>query len=360
VDSQFYNLKEFRTEFNSFVKTHTQRIVITSHVSPDDDAIASVLATFYYINNYLEISEDRIKIIISGPKEPRWSYFKNFEKIEFVEDIYKSLVADDLIIVLDTKELDRITNFPEKIQGLRLKSICIDHHKSDLKEGTTYYKILSYPEITYTSNAEALYWLFFHSFRTKLSKEICEILLLGIYGDTGSFTYITGKGGTSSFIAAKNLIEAGNIEVESLKSEYSKLKLGSLKVLGILLKNLAEQKIEGWPPFVVSFIEKTESNKFTDEEYSNGVGIFKRYLNTIEDLDWGFYLRYNRQEKAWGISFRAKKGSVNVREIAEHFGGGGHDQAAGGKLEAIKSKKSDFYVEQILEYLKNNKPTLTK
>lgn len=359
MDQKVYDLKNFRTEFNGFVKSHTDRIVITSHISPDDDAISSVLSIYYYLSKYLEIPEERIKIIISGPNEPRWAYFKNFEKIEFVEDIYSSLTAKDLIIVLDTKELDRISNFPEKIHNLKLKSVCIDHHNSELKEGTTYYQILSYPEITYTSNAEAIYWTLFHTFKAKLSKEICEILLLGIYGDTGSFTFIRGEKDTSSFIAAKNLIETGKIEVDSLKSKYSKLKLESVKVLGILLHNLSKQKVEEWPPFAVSFIEEGESEKFTDEEYSNGVGIFKRYLNTIETLEWGFYLRYNRQEKAWGISFRSEQGSVNVRKIAEHFGGGGHDQAAGGKLEVVKGKKAEYYIDQILEYLKNNKPTLT-
>ena len=59
---------EFSKKFQQLVGS-SSRILITSHTNPDDDSIASVLATFYFLKKFNP--EKNIEIIYSGEKVSR-------------------------------------------------------------------------------------------------------------------------------------------------------------------------------------------------------------------------------------------------------------------------------------------------
>src|SRR3989344_3412753 len=125
---------EFVEEFKDLVKKN-KSIVIVSHKSPDDDSISSVLGIYVYLTEFLKIDEAKIR----------------------------------------------------KINSFKGTTICIDHHprpenKFDLHMVVT----------PCSSCAEMIYRLFFEKERL-LNKETCEILLLGMIGDTGVFKFVDSK-----------------------------------------------------------------------------------------------------------------------------------------------------------------------
>ena len=54
-----------------------KKIVISSHISPDDDSISSVLSMYYYITRFLNVSPDNVRMINTGKESDRWNSFKD-------------------------------------------------------------------------------------------------------------------------------------------------------------------------------------------------------------------------------------------------------------------------------------------
>lgn len=340
---------KFKRQFDVEVK-NAQSIVITSHFSPDDDSIASVLATYYYLINYLKVDSSKVRIIYTGELNDNWVSLMNFEKIEFVDDLYNFVNKDNLLIVLDGNGFKRFSR-KEEMRQFKGKTICIDHHPVPSDQFD-----LQLVAKQYTSTSEILYRLFYDS--EKLNKEICEIILIGLIGDTGNFRYIDHTKAEVMHIAEK-LIREGEINVDSFCSRFQKINKNAYQVLIELMKNSQILNIEGWPDFVLSSIDmnKCIKNKYSDNDISEGSSNFTNYLRAIDGVNWGMVITPRLHDMTHSVSFRSSPGSVVTREIGEKMGiGGGHDRASGGK---ILTKNTKTAVKTILDWMKKNKPSFS-
>ena len=97
---------EFKIEFFKLIE-NSQNILITSHISPDEDAIASVLSMYEILSN--KYTAKNIRIAISSEPQDRLKIFKHYEKIEFVNDISNHLTDTDLLIMLDGSQHARFS-----------------------------------------------------------------------------------------------------------------------------------------------------------------------------------------------------------------------------------------------------------
>ena len=121
-------MEEFNKKFWELVR-QANKIVITSHVSPDDVAIASVLALWQIIQQ--KQPTKKTGIIITGQKTERFAGFTNFKQINFVQDLSQELDEVDLLIMLDGSEYYRFTHQVEELKkNLPANTICLDHHSS--------------------------------------------------------------------------------------------------------------------------------------------------------------------------------------------------------------------------------------
>lgn len=325
-------------------------IVITSHFSPDDDSISSVLATYYYLINYVKIDPSKVRIIYTGEMNDNWESLTNFEKIEFVDDLYNFVKKDDLLIVLDGNGYKRFSR-KEEMDQFKGRTICIDHHPIPSNQFD-----IQLIAKQYTSTSEVLYRLLFES--EKLTKEISEIILLGLIGDTGNFRYINHTNASVMHIAEK-LIMAGEINVDSFCNRFQKINKNAYQVLIELMKNSQITKVEGWPDFVSSSIDmkKCVKYKYSDNDISEGSSNFTNYLRAVEDVNWGMVITPRLHDMTHSVSFRSSPGSVVTREIGEKMGiGGGHDRASGGK---ILTKNTKTAVKTILDWMKENRPSFS-
>ena len=342
---------EFVEEFKDLVKKN-KSIVIVSHKSPDDDSISSVLGIYVYLTEFLKIDEAKIRMIYSGKKTESWNYFKNYEKVEFVNDISEELKEENLLIILDASGWMRLSN-DQKINGFKGTTICIDHHprpenKFDLHMVVT----------PCSSCAEMIYRLFFEKERL-LNKETCEILLLGMIGDTGVFKFVDRK--TSSILKAANkLVDMGEVSIQELCSKFQKYSQESYEVLKELMKNSTFEEIDGWPKFIYSFVDLdfVKKNGFDDNMISQGSGLFvHNFTREVVGVDWGFSVTPKLITNDYSISVRSLPGSVSARAFMERTKfGGGHDRAAGGKIAAENLRQA---LKIMMEWMKNNKPKLS-
>lgn len=352
-------LKQFKIDFDEIVKNHKGRIVISSHINPDDDSISSVLSLYTYFKDLKQIS-NAVEIYYSNKKVDRWEKFKYFEKINFVEDISQILNKEDLLIILDCQGYYRISNFPEKIIELNIATVVIDHHKTT--PDRDYTLTLCYPKIFASSNAEIMYCVFYKQ-ELGLQTNVAEVLLFGIYGDTGNFRFITSES-VDVFIFAKEIIQKGNVKVDNLQS---KLENSHKKVYELLGKMLINQKVftvEKWGKFTTSVLSIKETNSYLKEDVSSAKGIYGvHYSKSVKGTGWGLLITPNlTNTREWNVSCRSQPGFPNVRFIAQALDevGGGHDAAAGATLREEKYGRldEDRALQIILDYLKSHKPKI--
>lgn len=341
--------QEFKESFDSLI-LNSESIVITSHFSPDDDSIASVLSVYYYFNSFLKIDEAKLKIIYTGEKNDKWSSLVNFDKVRFVDDLANYLKKTDTLIVLDGGSFKRFSRKNE-IESFQGKTVCIDHHPMPGNQFD-----LQLVAKQYTSTSEIIYRLLYGD--KALARDICEILLLGIVGDTGSFRFINNTTAGVLSIAEK-LITMGEINVDSFIGKFEKINKKSYQILIELMKNSKIEKIKNWPDFVCSFIDMEEClrNDYSDNDISEGSSYFTRYLRAVNGVEWGMVITPRLHDMTHSVSFRSSPGSVVTREIGEKMEiGGGHDRASGGK---ILTNSTEIAINSILNWMKKNKPSFS-
>jgi phosphoesterase RecJ-like protein len=157
-----------------------------------------------------------------------------------------------------------------------------------------------------------------------LDKTIGTCIYTGILTDSGSFRFPKTTGNTHRIVA--ELIDLGveNTEIPSLLFDNSGF--GRLQILGQALQNM--KVIEQYNTAYTT-LSQDELNSFN---YVKGdtEGIVN-YGLSIKGILFAAIFIENSEEKIIKISFRSQ-GGFDVNQFARnHFNGGGHQNAAGGK-----------------------------
>lgn len=340
---------EFRQSFLEKVKS-SGKIVIASHKSPDDDSISSVLTMYWYLVEELKVKAE-VSIVYTGEQLDSWSYFKNFEKIQFVDDLANHLEGVDTLILVDGSGWGRFSR-NENISDFSGFTICIDHHQTPEDKFD-----LHLVDSKKLANAELLYRLFLEE--VELDKEISEVVLLGILGDTGIFKFVNSDN-AGVFEVAQKLVENGKINIQELAAKFQKYSEKSYVGLVELIKNSKFESIQGWPKFIYSHMSRdfVNANGLGDNDVSVASGLFSvHFTRSIEGVDWGVVITPLQESERFSLSLRSLPGSANVREMMEKTGyGGGHDRAAGGAIEAENVEEA---IEELFSWMKENKPKLS-
>ncbi|MEI6022594.1 MAG: DHH family phosphoesterase [bacterium] len=344
-------LSLFREEFWNYIE-QGDTIVITAHISPDDDSIGSVLATYTILT--AKYPQKNISIIYTAEKLEKYTIFHNFDKIVFVSDISEHLAGVDTLITLDVCGFARVSKNPEVLRSVPVR-LCIDHHGS-MPDDFTCGLIVP----AYSSNSELVYTAL--EGEKYLDKNLAEIVMLGILGDTGNLTHIDA-GQTQVFSIVKKLVEVGDIRIDSFLSRYRTIPKNIVPLLQEFVKNTTYANIENWPSLQYSFVNRDfmEKNNFSDEDMSAASHIYMgQYLPRIENQQWGFVFS-PRNDGGVRMSSRSLSGSVNVRVFSEALGiGGGHDRASGANFKPENDEKIQVApcIEKVLEFMKTTTPTI--
>jgi phosphoesterase RecJ-like protein len=336
----------FRESFFALVK-NAENIIITSHYSPDDDSIGSVLSLYQILkNNY---QNKNIRIIYTGVPVSRYSVIPYFEHIEWVSDVSEYVKHSDVWVFLDANQYGRFSKQSDILEQVSV-SICIDHHASLPDKFSL---VLIDPTITSTS--ELIYRAF--DLENNITKDLAQSVLLGILGDTGNFSYVPPSQ-SGVFLIAKHLVETVGMPIDGFRARYGGIPKRIIPLLQELVKNTTYSNISGWPDGQYSFIDRDvlSMSQYSDEDISAASHIYMgQYLPRVEGYTWGFVIT-PRTDSTCRMSGRSLPGSVNVRDLHERLGiGGGHDRASGGYFVEIDPS---VCILKVLEWMKENKPLL--
>ena len=310
----------------------SKSIILTAHINPDGDALGSLLAFYFMIDDFCKKNnmEKMIKIVVDD-KLPK--YMRHFEDTELIwsyekfgEEFKHNFQNDekfDLFISLDCANEERYGKAIE-IKKLSKKSINIDHHISNTEHAD-----FNYVE-DICSTGELLYQ-FLEIFEIELREKIAKYMYLGIINDTGNFRHDNVTEHT--FFVCSKLIGAGvnNHKIANIIFEVSEKKVG---FIGELYKN---KKINERYKFINYYLTQEKMKELSiEKDDTDGAA---EMLLKIEGMELSLFVRENVDGSLKG-SFRAND-KYNVNKIASIFGGGGHIKAAG--------FKTNLSFEEILE-----------
>jgi phosphoesterase RecJ-like protein len=297
-----------------------KKIVIIPHRGPDGDAMGSTLGLYHFLvkNNH--------QATVIAPNDfpdflawlPGSETVKIFEKD--TQNCTKILEEAELIFTLDFNAFHRTGEMEHTLAKLTAPFVMIDHHQKPDD-----YAAFTYSDTSFGSTCEMVYnFISFLDKKQDLDKTIATCIYTGILTDSGSFRFPGTTGNTHRIIA--ELIDLGveNTQIPVLlfdNSSYSRLQL-----LGRALQNLK-----------VLEDHKTSYTSLTQDEldsfhYVKGdtEGIVN-YGLSIKGIVFTAIFIENKEEKIIKISFRSQ-GGFDVNQFArDHFNGGGHSNAAGGR-----------------------------
>ncbi|TRX37463.1 bifunctional oligoribonuclease/PAP phosphatase NrnA [Flavobacterium sp. ZT3R18] len=299
-----------------------KKIAIIPHRGPDGDAMGSTLALYHFL-----LKNNQHPVVVSPNEFPDFlAWMPGSETVKIYEkdkeNCTKLLEEAELIFTLDFNALHRVGEMEQVLEKLTAPFIMIDHHQRP-DDYATY----TYSDVAFGSTCEMVYnFISFLDKKQDLDKTIATCIYTGILTDSGSFRFPKTTGTTHRIIA--ELIDLGveNTVIPTLlfdNSSYSRLQL-----LGRALQNMK-----------VMMDHKTSYTSLTQEElnsfdYIKGdtEGIVN-YGLSIKGIVFAAIFIENKEEGIIKISFRSQ-GNFDVNQFArDHFQGGGHSNAAGGKSE---------------------------
>lgn len=296
-----------------FINEH-DRFILTAHETPDGDALGSEYALFLALRKLGK----KVKIFNADPAPEKFSFVKTSAKAVVLEG--PEQVPQDIdqyvLIVLDVSDLNNIGQIAELILPQVKAYFVIDHHESDSDTlgGNLIQKSAS-------STAEILYMLF-REMEIEVDLEMAQSLYMAIVFDTGSFIY--PKTTALTFEIARNLVTKGVNPNFIYANIYESNSISSLLLLSNVLTTL-ELKLDNH--VAVQTMTK-EMIIAANGKYEEADQIINTPLKS-EEIKVSIFLKENPAGLK-RCSMRSK-GNINVAEIAQSYGGGGHKTAAGFK-----------------------------
>lgn len=297
-----------------------KKIAIIPHRSPDGDAMGSTLALYHFL-----LKENHQAVVIAPNDFPNFlAWLPSSETVLIFENdkenCTKIIQEAEIVFTLDFNALHRTGEMEHVLNKVTVPMIMIDHHQKPDS-----YATYTYSDTVFGSTCEMVYnFITYLGKKEAIDKTIATCIYTGITTDSGSFRFPSTTSTTHRIVA--DLIDIGinNSEIHNLlfdNNSYNRLQL-----LGRALQNM-----KVFPELKTSYISL--SQKELDEfHYEKGdtEGIVN-YGLTIKGIEFAAIFIEHRDENIIKISFRSQ-GDFDVNQFArDHFNGGGHINAAGGK-----------------------------
>jgi phosphoesterase RecJ-like protein len=280
------------------------KVLVVSHLRPDGDAIGSLLGIGLAL---LEIGKD-VQMALSDGIPESFMFLVGSELIKT-----KPEGKVDYIIVVDSSEIERTDTV---LNGYGTPDLNIDHHKTN-----THFGKINLVESAAVATAEILA-KYLPDFGLKITKPVANALLAGIVTDTIGFRTtniypqtlriaadLMELGGDLTDIYYRTIIEQSFASARYWGAGLSKLQIDDGLVWTTL--SLKDRQASGYPyrddadlVKVLSAIEGAKIAIILTEQIGGYVKISWRLCGSLPSV-------------------------LDVSEIAQKFGGGGHKAAAG-------------------------------
>lgn len=303
------------------------KFIIATHMNPDGDGLGSAIALSLALQKIgkktILICKDKVpqqyKFL---PRQEEFYLLKNGIEKELAHNGFKNLVlidCNDIDRLLDKKQDSDLFSFLSS-----LFSIVIDHHETEKNFGHIRW-------VNPTSAATGL--MIFHLIKS-LPVDITEEMAINLYSaisvDTGNFRY-----------------ENTSVEVLSVASELLRLGARPHIIFRELFESWSKNRFDLFLKIIntleiidsIAIIYVTKKMFEDTNTTPDDTEHFVEFPRIMKDIKISVLFREIDREY-YKVSLRSKD-EINVAKIASFFGGGGHKNAAGFKInkDLITAKK---------------------
>jgi phosphoesterase RecJ-like protein len=290
-----------------------QRFLLTTHIRPDGDALGSMLA----FEEALRGLGKEVRMTVASHVATRYHFLTAAGRVEFFEMSEKSFRATEAVVVLDTGAWSQLGSFGDFLRDIDVPKLVIDHHQTQDDLGAV--------RLVDTS-AEATGRLVFEAvqaLRAPVTKSMANHLFVALAMDTGWYRHSNTTG--ESFALAAQLVEAGASPEYLYEMLYEQSSLARMKLTGVALARM--EVVHGgrvaFTEIRLKDYEATGAHPMDSEDLVS-------YTRSVAGVEVGL-LFLEQPRGGIKVSFRSRD-VVDVAQLAERFGGGGHRQAAGATL----------------------------
>ncbi len=305
--------------------------LVTSHQNPDGDSIGSQIA----LALALERMGKKVSVINYHPIPTLYRPLPQSEKIKVGKTLNR---VYPVTFVLECSFIERTG-----LRGLEESYIInIDHHRQNTRFG----------HINWVSNkAAAVGEMIYHLIKLlgiELTTAMAYSIYTAIITDTGSFHYSNTSAGT--FAICSELVKRGVNPSWTANVLFYSNQAEKIKTLGEVLSSL-EMDSNGQIAWLTLPQESLRYHQLPENESEDYV-IFPQSIKGVEVSLLFKEVAPNRYK----VSLRSR-GNIDVSEIAEKFGGGGHHNASGCLVEGDYPTVKNTVLRQVKESLKKQKLT---
>lgn len=293
--------------------------VIISHTNTDFDAFASMIAAKKLYPEAMLVLSDKT----TTPVKQFLNIYR--DTFHIVPENHIDWEKVTRLILVDVASLQRIGNVPKDLPLHNIEVIVYDHHPPRDTDVKT--------ENRYVEPVGAAVTLLIEELKRRnitISEFEATIFGLGIYTDTGNFTYQTTT--TRDFEAASYLLQCGmNLEMIQRFSQQSLLP-EQQTLMDQLFINSEVIELEGL------LIVLT---KYNLEKFQGGLATLTQKLLEMKGSDGAISVVKMKQHVY--IVGRANADRINLLPLLRRFGGGGHQHA--GSATVKRAELEDVFTE---------------
>jgi len=282
---------------------HKDRFAITSHVRPDGDSLGSSLGLYWL----LRALDKDVEVIMRDPAPHSYQQLPGADAIRVTPSVDRQYEA---VFVIECSDIDR----PGLIDLEKQFVVNIDHHTSTVLFGT-----INWIDSTASAVGEMIYNLC-KATGVRVTKEIAECVYTALLTDTGSFHYSNTTERT--FKIASELVRTGVRPAKTAEAIFGNYQWPKIELLSHVLAT-AQRDDTGHVAWMWQTLAMQQQTKASEEDADGFVNL----PLAVGEVD-AVALFKESSPGIYRTSLRSK-GEVNVAKVAEHFGGGGHRNAAG-------------------------------
>jgi tRNA nucleotidyltransferase (CCA-adding enzyme) len=300
--------------------------VITTHINADFDSLASMLAA-------QKLYPQAILVFPGSTEKNLRDFFVQSAFYVFQTERMKNidLKTIERLILVDTRQPGRIGKFSELVTRPGVELHIYDHHPPSPDDLHGTFEVTREVGATITILAGIL-----KEKNVSVTPEEATIMAVGLYEDTGSFTFSSTTPEdleTGAFLLSKgaNLNVVSSLITRELTADQ-------ISLLSELIQSATRYVVQG----VEVVLAKASSQK-----YIGDFALLVHKLKDMENINVLFALA--QMEDRIYLVARSRVEEVNVGEVAAAFGGGGHATAAAATIKGVSLPQAEKNLLDFLE-----------
>ena len=306
--------------------TPARRVLLIAHISPDGDAVGSLLA----MGSLLRNQGKEVVLACEDPAPDSVAWLPGVSEIA-----PQAEGSFDLVIALDCGDRSRMGSvYEDRFSTVPLLNL--DHHITNTQFGT-----LNWVDPSCVATSQIVLYLA-QALRWHLTEPVAVCLLAGIVTDTRSFR--TSSVDSATLRAALKLMKAGASLSEVARQSVDSQPLAKVRLYADAVNGLQLEDGILW-----ARVTRAMRRRWAISE--NGTSGLSNYLAGVREAQ--VIVVFAEQDDGMiDVGFRSAPG-YDVSQVATQLGGGGHPQASGcvlaGDLERVQEQVLDLVRRSLAE-----------